>query len=267
MQLDIQPQQTEITPADAPDVAANRADDDNGRWMETVKAGVLLGLCGYFVYNIAVGDLANYINLRFMWLTYVAVALFGLLGIVSVISLIYRDYNNITSDHTLIRWDVILIMALPLLFGTLTPSQPLGASAIRDNLSFQTASFGVVQVAEKDPLDRNALDWVRTFAQPNTHPSTFDGLEADFIGFIISDPTYPPGHLVVARSVVRCCVVDIEGIGIPMAWEGADDLREDTWVRVRGVFEAGTFLDQRTPILQATDVEIVPQPDQPYLYP
>ncbi len=263
MQLDIkQP----LNPVDAPADAAPM-DADSARWMEFVKAGVLLGLAGYFVYNIVGGDLANYINLRFMWLTYVALFLFTLLGVITVIGILRRDYNNVTSDHTTISWHVILVMALPLVLGTLIPSQPLGASAVRDNLSFQAASFGTARVAQKDPLDRNVLDWGRAFAEPGVDPSAFDDLPADFVGFVISEPTFPEGYVVIARSVVRCCVVDIEGVGIPAAWADAHTLRDDQWVRVQGTFTAGIFQDQRTPILHVTSIEVVSQPEQPYLYP
>lgn len=239
----------------------------NARWIEVIKSVTLFGLTAYFIYNIIGGNLANYINIRFMWLSYVAVAIFLLLGLVTLFSILRQDYNHVTSDHTLISWHVILIMAVPLVLGTLVPSQPLGASAIRDNLSFRALSFGPAQVAEKDPLDRNILDWGRAFSEQGVDPVSFDGLEADFIGFVVTEPTFPDDHVVIARSVVRCCVVDIEGVGVPIFWQTDNPLKDDQWVRVRGTFQAGVFRDQRTPILQVTSVEFVDMPEHPYLYP
>lgn len=239
----------------------------NARSMEMVKSVTLFGLSAYFIYNILGGNLANYINIRFMWLSYVAVAIFLLLGIVTLLSIRQKDYNNLTSDHTSISWHVILVMALPLVLGTLVPSQPLGASAIRDNLSFRAMSFGPAQVADKDPLERNILDWGRAFSEAGVDPISFNGLEADFIGFIVTEPTFPENHVVVARSVVRCCVVDIEGVGVPVLWETDTPLRDDQWVRVKGTFSAGVFRDSRTPILHATSIEFVDIPEHPYLYP
>lgn len=239
----------------------------SARWMEVIKGVTLFGLTAYFVYNIIGGNLANYINIRFMWLSYVAVALFLLLGVVTLYSLLKKDYNNITSDHTSISWHVILIMAIPLVLGTLVPSQPLGASAIRDNLSFRALSFGPAQVADKAPLERNILDWGRAFSEQGVDPVSFDGLPADFIGFVVTEPTFPENHVVIARSIVRCCVVDIEGVGVPILWETDTPLRDDQWVRVQGTFQAGVFRDSRTPILIATSVEFVEMPEHPYLYP
>ena len=40
----------------------------------------MIGLGMYFVYNIASGNIPNYVNARFAWLSYVAAALFLLIG-------------------------------------------------------------------------------------------------------------------------------------------------------------------------------------------
>ncbi len=83
----------------------------------------------------------------------------------------------------------------------------------------------------------------------------------------MTEPTFPENHVVIARSIVRCCVVDIEGVGVPILWETDTPLRDDQWVRVQGTFQAGVFRDSRTPILIATSVEFVEMPEHPYLYP
>jgi uncharacterized membrane protein YcgQ (UPF0703/DUF1980 family) len=38
-------------------------------------------------------------------------------------------------------------------------------------------------------------------------------------------------------------------------------------VRVTGQFQAGAFRDQEMPVLLASSVEVVEQPEHPYLYP
>src|SRR5687767_13241863 len=47
-------------------------------WLKTL---LLLGLGAYFAYNISSGNLSNYINVRFVWLSYVAAGIFLLLGV------------------------------------------------------------------------------------------------------------------------------------------------------------------------------------------
>jgi uncharacterized repeat protein (TIGR03943 family) len=236
--------------------------------MEYVKSFVLLGLAGYFIYIILAGTLDNYINVRFAWLTYLAVALFALLGAITLRSALNRESNHLTSDHTPISWSVILIMALPLILGTLVPSRALGAEALQGNINLRVGSIDVATTVQKDPLERNVLDWIMLFSQPGTLPAEFDGQQADFIGFVITEPTHPDDHFILARSVVRCCVVDLSGLGIPVYMlDLPTEIQDDQWVRVRGTFQAGTFDDQKTPILQVTQLDLIDAPEQEYLYP
>ncbi len=58
-----------------------------------IKAALLFGLGIYFVYNIASGNIPNYVNARFAWLSYVAAALFLLIGVFSAIHLL-RDHGH-----------------------------------------------------------------------------------------------------------------------------------------------------------------------------
>jgi uncharacterized repeat protein (TIGR03943 family) len=249
---------------------------DRRAWMEWAKAGVTLGLAGYFAVLILAEDLTNYINTRFEWLSWVALALFLVLGLATLSGLLRKEATSVTSDHTMISWPTLMIMAIPLLMGTLIPSQPLGANAAQGDIGLTTAAFNVGSAVNKDPLDRNVLDWLRVFAGTDT-PAEFDGTPAEFVGFIYHAPDMPDDHFMVARMTVSCCVADASGVGIPVHFPGSADLiaqaldtqadNRDLWVRVEGAFEAEVFRDTKTPVLQATGVEVVSEPDHPYLYP
>lgn len=234
--------------------------------LESAKAAVLLGLAVYFAYNILNGDLTNYINARFAWLSYIAVVLFGTLGLATLISIRRGDFNSTTSDHMLVSWPILLIVAIPLILGTLVPSRPLGAQAVSGDISVRAASYSGGGSVTKEPLERNVLDWVREFNQPGP-ASAFNGQAADVLGFVYTEPDFPDGHFMLARFTVSCCVADASAIGIPVYWEGASDLSDDQWVQVSGTFQADVFRGSDSPILQAESLERVPQPEHPYLYP
>ncbi len=94
------------------------------------KSVVLLSLGVYFIYSIASGNLSNYINQRFAWLSYVAAGLFLLLGVANAVDLLlHRDYALLDRSHAPITGKVILIVAVPLALGLLVPSRPLGSAA------------------------------------------------------------------------------------------------------------------------------------------
>lgn len=241
------------------------AREDGVSWLEWGKALVALGLAVYFLINIITGDLTNYINTRFAWLSYVAVILFALIGVASLVGILRRDWNNRTSDHTVVSWSMILVMAIPLMLGTLVPSQPLGADAV-DSISLRTTALNSGGSVARDPLDRNVLDWLRVFSGSTT-PSDYDGTPADFAGFIYTEPDFPDNTVMVARFTVSCCVADASAIGIPVYWPDAATLEDGVWVQVQGSFEAAIFRDVKTPILQVETLDVIDQPDHPYLYP
>src|SRR5262245_27264615 len=69
------------------------------RQQEWAKAGLLLALGVYFVYVIVSGNLTNYINARFAWLSYVAAALFLLLGLSSAYELLRREKRKVEMEQ------------------------------------------------------------------------------------------------------------------------------------------------------------------------
>lgn len=232
------------------------------------RAALLIGLGLYFVYNIVSGNLANYINARFTWLSVVAAALFLLLGTAALYWRLranhHHNHAHDDHDHSTLSWGVIVIAAVPLALGTLVPSQPLGASAVGGNFNMNAVASGSAMAFTIAPLDRNVLDWVRVF-NATDDLSTLNGQEADVIGFVYYDDTMAEDMFMVTRFTISCCVADSVAVGLPVQWPDIPPL--DTWVRVMGRFELGTFRGEQKPILRPTSVEVVEQPAHPYLYP
>ncbi len=231
-----------------------------------LQAIVLLGLAAYFVFNIVSGNITNYINARFVWLSYVAVLIFGAFGVTSLLMLRSGRAFSRGDDHQRINLPIVMVMAIPLVLGTLIPSQPLGAEAIDGAVSFNAFAGLNATVVQKDPLERNVLDWARVFTT-NKAPGTFNGQRADIVGFVYTEPTYPEDTVMVARFTVSCCVADASPIGLPVYWPEAEILKNGQWVRVTGAFEARDFRGQLTPTLIADAVTPTEQPEHPYLYP
>jgi uncharacterized repeat protein (TIGR03943 family) len=162
-------------------------------------------------------------------------------------------------------WGALAVVAIPLVLGTLIPSQPLGSAAVNGDISLNAPSVTATTFTT-DPLEWNVLDWLRAFNSSGDLES-FNGKQADVIGFVYREATFGDEEFMVARFAVSCCVADASALGLPVVWEGAGDFRQDTWVRVQGTFEVGEFRGDTVPMLQATSVEAVTQPEHPYLYP
>jgi uncharacterized repeat protein (TIGR03943 family) len=240
------------------------------------KALLLIGLGVYFVYNIASGNILNYVNARFAWLSYVAAALFLLIGGFSAWHLL-QDHHHAGHDHDHahdhdghthepVSWKVLALLAVPLVLGTLIPSKPLGAEAVSGSVSLSSsATLGASQPFNVAPEKRNVLDWLRAFN--NADPKSFDGQPADVIGFVYTEPGFDPNTFMVARFAISCCVADATAIGLPVYWDKAADLPQGQWIKVKGGFSVGTFRGDQVAILQASEIAQVEQPEHPYLYP
>lgn len=239
--------------------------------LEVARTAVLFGLGLYFVVIIVTGSLSNYINIRFSWLSYVAAVIFLALGAVAAYDLLrgrrqttYADLIPMESHYRL-SWSVILIVAVPLVLGTLLPSQPLGASAIDGGIATDAVGATNSGTFNLPPLERNILDWLRAFNRSET-AAAFDGLPVDVIGFVYREPDFGTTQFMVARFSISCCVADATALGIPVEWPDAPDLRDGVWVRVQGTLQAGEFDGVTLPIIRADDISIVDQPEHPYLY-
>ncbi len=237
-----------------------------------IKTGLLFGLGIYFAYNIVSGNLTNYINARFAWLSYVASALFLLIGLFSAIHLL-RDHDDLDDHgdehrphvHGQVSWRSLAIIAVPLVLGTLIPSQPLGAQAVSGSISTSSVALSDTQTFNVAPEQRNVLDWVRAFNQDDA--STFEGQPADVIGFMYVEPGFGTNQFMVARFAISCCVADATAIGVPVVWDQMPTLKQGEWLEVKGTFSVADFQGSQMPVLQATSVDQVAQPEHPYLYP
>lgn len=250
-------------------------DDDNTlQWQSVVKIGILASLALYFASNIITGNLANYINARFVWLSYLATALFFILAAGAFYSWLedsdhdhsHHDHDH-DHDHNHSSWWILGVAVFPLILGFLIPSQPLGAESVEGNIRVSAATINTTDVLV-DPLERNILDWLRTFHYSDDL-SSFDGQEADVVGFVYYELKFPKNYFMLVRFTVSCCVADSSAIGLPIFIGDIDveDINEGVWVRVRGNFQLGEFDGQTMPILNLSEIEIIEQPANPYINP
>ncbi len=245
------------------------------RRMAWAKTAILIGLGLYFAYNIISGNLSNYINLRFGWLSYVAAALFFLLGGFSAYTLLRsrgehaHDHEHGDHLHSAPSWGMIAVVAAPLVLGTLVPSRPLGAEAVGGialNAAASQVSTGSVTMFTINPENRNVLDWLRVFNQTDDY-GTLNNQPVDIIGFVYREPDFGADQFMTARFTISCCVADANAIGLPVVWADTASLPQGEWVHVRGMMQEGEFRGEPTALVHANSVEIIEAPQNPYLYP
>lgn len=246
-------------------IKLNQSHNQQQAW---AKALILVGLGIYFFVLIFSGKLSNYINIRFAWLSYLAAFLFIGLGLWSVRYLVKKQAHLTQhgASHMPITWSGIFMLALPLIFATFLPSQPLGADAISGSVSLQPIG-GVSSEARFNvpPLERNVLDWLREF-DAVSNPAKLDGLPVDIIAFVYREPEMTATQFMAARFTLSCCVADAFAVGMPVDYAEAETIEDGAWVRIQGTLQAGEFRGGQVPIIIPDTIEPTETPSNPYLY-
>jgi len=251
------------------------------RIADRFKALILILLAIFLAEKLVSGTLYYYIGPRFSWLAVVGVVILILLA--SSFNLLrhgpdgqhnshdhYHDHEH-NHSHGDRRVSVVplFIATIPLALGVIVPARPLGASAVDTrgvSTGFTSPADTSASILTIAPAERNVLDWVRAMSA-NPEPTALDGQSADVVGFVYRDARFDDDQFMVGRFTMTCCVADALAIGVVVHSTEASVLEADSWVRVTGTFQAGTLGGSPMPVLEAAEISLVMQPEQPYLFP
>ena len=244
------------------------------RTAAAMRAAVVLALAAVLAIRYLDGSLGYFINLRYGWLTVVAMVSLVLLAAALLAPAPMRARRG-TADRVSMPWMGAALLAVPVLLA-LVPPRPLGTDAMATR-ALQigsvpaAASLGVTSELEvgASGAPRTVLDWLVLFDQETAGGgdlSRFAGEPARVRGFVYRDERFPAGTFMVSRFLLSCCAADAAPIGLAVRWPEADFLEDDAWVWVNGLFAVETFLGERMPVLVGEEVTPAEQPPQPYLY-
>lgn len=227
---------------------------DRGALIETA---LLAGTGAMFLLKAWQGVLAYYIHPR-----YAPLVIGGGLVLLLIAAVRARGIRGGAGDAGR-GWVGYGLLALPLLLGFAVPAKPLGADALPSTPTEMTQPGQGGIALDGEPRDWNLLQWGTALSIAGQDRT---GAAVDLVGFVYHDPARPLGGFIVARYAIICCIADVKGIGVPVVWADGAALPANSWVRVRGTLGSTTIGGRATPAFVAAAVELVPQPDEPYLY-
>ena len=240
-----------------------------------LAAVVLYGIVAILLHRLLSGTLAYYINQRYAWLTWIAVAGLGAMAL-ALAGTAWRGgrHGGRHAHGVRVTWSALAVLALPVAFG-LAPEQPLGSAALGNRevavaslppTALQsTTTVRATRSAAGEALGRSMLDWLFEFHRADD-PDRFAGQEARITGFVSRDATLRGNQVQLSRFVLSCCVADATPIGIVAEAAELALVPDDQWLTVRGRFTVAEIGGERMPILVAVDVEPIDPPPVPYLY-
>lgn len=234
-------------------------------------AAVLYGIVAILLHRLLSGTLVYYINRRYEWLTWAAVAGLGAMALALSATAWRRRRARPGASRPGARaaWSSLAVLVLPVALG-LAPQQPLGSAAL-DNRQVAVASLpptaerSVTRTAALAPARRSMLDWLVEFHLADD-ARQFVGQEAEITGFVHRGANLGPDQVQLSRFLMSCCVADATAIGIVVQAPELAAAPDDQWLTVTGRFAVGEIDGAQTPVLVAEDVAQIDPPPVPYLY-
>ncbi|MBD2257098.1 TIGR03943 family protein [Pseudanabaena sp. FACHB-2040] len=241
---------------------------------------LILGLWGAMLVRFWVtGQMALLLHPDYQWLAHLtAILLLGLAAlrgrqIWQQVSQFSRLPPVITADSHIsllprqISTSLLLAVAV---FGLIYTPRPFTSDTalqrgITDTLTM-TRSQPQRFTLNTNPEERTIIDWVRTL-NVYPEPDAYAGKKADVAGFVIYPPGWSENYLMISRFVLTCCAADAYPVGLPVRLaEGQPRPRQDTWLQVQGQMTTDTLDGKRQLVIDASQVEEIPEPRNPYEY-
>ncbi|MDQ0914172.1 TIGR03943 family protein [Paenibacillus sp. V4I5] len=97
--------------------------------------------------------------------------------------------------------------------------------------------------------------------------NNFIGKKIELTGFVYREDNMSKSQFVVGRFAVSCCSADATPYGVMIDFPTAQSYPKDTWVKVTGTIQNGSYNGNDIFIIKATQIEKTPTPDSPYIYP
>ena len=116
------------------------------------------------------------------------------------------------------------------------------------------------------PEERSLIDWVRTLSV-YPEPDAYTGQKAIVQGFVIHPPELPENYLLICRFVITCCAADAYPVGLPVKLKASREAYPpDTWLEIEGQMISREFDGQRQLTIEASAINKIPEPENPYDY-
>lgn len=210
----------------------------------------------YLITLILSRNLSNIINMRFAWLTYLAILMLIGLSIFHIFRLI-----NGQQDEAQILGTTIIFLALPVIFALIFPTQAETIDNVSGRISIEPlASISTTVQGYIPPVERSVLDWLRVF-DATDNPAELEGLPVDIVAFIYREEGMPETQFMAARLASSSFTGNNQAVGMPVEFESASNWEDGTWVDIQGRLTVGEFRGEQIAIIIPETIVETDTPD------
>ncbi len=236
-------------------------------WIETFALGLWGAL---FLYYWRIGKLGLLIHPNYFGLTIAAGFVLLIIAFLSFLKLL--RHSGARGAHQTYFPPGILsgILLLAALVGlVMTPKPFASQTAIQRGLQDANVVTRVRPQAFRvgqSPATRTLVDWVRTL-DVYPEPDAYAGQPVSADGFVVYTPNLSDRYFTLTRFVITCCAADAYPIGLPVKLIGSrTSVPSDRWFNVKGKIITETLNGKRQVVIQASSMQPIPEPSNPYSY-
>lgn len=224
-----------------------------------LRALVLTAWSAFFAWLWLSGEMTRYLGPRTYWVVVFGAISLGAAALAHLLTLRGSEPRRLT------RPDLVgaAILVLPLVAALLVPDAQLGAQAAsRKRSAGGFAAASLLPVPDPDgEISFIDIHYAAESSEYAASAGVVAGVEVELTGFVTPAQT-EAGQLSLTRFYVSCCAADAIPYSADITASTPLGHPEDTWLRVRGVLVE----KQGHLVVEATEVEVVDAPRDPYLY-
>ncbi|MBU3190173.1 TIGR03943 family protein [Clostridium bowmanii] len=255
-----------------------------------LKLIILLGFAFFFYHIIKTGKVLLYVNPRII--PYIK---FGIVAMIALSIFIVRD---LFKPKRKVYLKPYLFFIIPLFMAFMVPttsvastSMSLGnakkttatnqVSSIKDNIiedqnninnntiasNTNTNKPGEDLKMQDDTIlvnDNNFIGWTQEISY---NMAKYEGKKITLTGFVFKTDGFKENEFVPARLLMSCCAADLQPVGLLCHYDKAKELKQDTWIIVKGEIKILDYNGEKTPVIIAESIQITNKPTNEYVYP
>jgi uncharacterized repeat protein (TIGR03943 family) len=231
----------------------------SSRWSPSrVAQGVALGSwAGLFWFLLLSGRTSLYLSSRTAWVVPVG----GLILTAATIGRLVTARTGYSQPlPPRVIWAVGFVVLPVVAILTLPPTSLGSFAASRRSLSsgFVTSAPSLEAGGEVTLASVAAAGWSRDAQRSLVQRA---GSQVTFEGFVARRDGQAADEFMLTRFIVSCCVADAISVQVRVVGAPPGQFEDDDWVRVSGSF----YPVGREVVVDASEIEPIPQPDHPYL--
>lgn len=128
------------------------------------------------------------------------------------------------------------------------------------------AKFGM-QLYKNDLIRIEEDVYIESLTTIDLFLDTFVGRDLEISGFVYREDNLTDQQFVIARFAMQCCAADSMPFGVLVESDQANSIANDEWITVKGTLVKTDFNGYEIMLIKAENIERIPEPASPYVYP